>query len=34
MKRAAVYNRRPFRFKFSVNLPATLLDTIIMAAIK
>ncbi len=34
MKGAAIVNRRPFRFKFSVNLPASLLNTIITMAIK
>jgi hypothetical protein len=34
MKGAAIVNRRPFRFKFSVNLAATLLNTIVMLAIK
>ena len=34
MKRAAVDHRRPFRIEFSVNLPDTLLNTIIMVTIK
>jgi hypothetical protein len=34
MKGAAIVNRRPFRFKFSVNLPDSLLNTIITVAIK
>ena len=34
MYRAAVDHRRPFRIEFSVNLPDTLLNTIIMVTIE